>query len=442
MKAKRIVRFNIKKSHIDYKYIKTQLIESKETYNFANYILRQLYFKNSNNHKYSLNFIEEYPTLKELFLEYIEENKQFSSLFYKNICEFSKLKQYSINLKIVQNIVDKLKNDWTSYWKLLKMKKNKTYDKKINIPRYKKKYNLVEYNNQVISKKKLKLGYIGTDKMEQGIKIANRHKELDCKCFRIYNKNDKILCELIYEKEVIEVTEVTEVTEVEKTDRVASIDIGLENLFTIAFNYNKKGISIKGTKLKAINQYFNKINASLQSMLPSKQYVSKFIKQLLFKRAEQLRNYIGYYTNKLIEILRTERISKLVVGYNKGWKQEINIGSKNNQNFVSIPFRKILDILKYKLEDNGIEYKEQEESYTSKASYLDNDNIPIYKENDNTNYIFSGRRIKRGIYKSKQGKIINADLNGALNILKKSGEKLIEELEYLRHQNIFTSKLV
>ena len=433
MKVKRIVRFNIKKSHIDYKYIKTQLIESKETYNFANYILRQLYFKNSNKHKYSLEFINEYPSLKDLFLKYIEENKQFSSLFYKIICEFSKLRQYSINLKIVQNIVDKLKNDWTSYWKLLKMKRNKTYDKKINIPRYKKKYNLVEYNNQVISKKKLKLGYIGTDKMKQGIKIANRHKNLDCKCFRIYNKNDKILCELIYEKEI---------EEVEKNNKVASIDIGLENLFTIAFNYNKKGISIKGSRLKAINQYFNKIKSKLQSLLPSKQYVSKAINQLLYKRTEQLRNYIGYYTNKLIDILKVEKISKLVVGYNKGWKQEINIGSKNNQNFVSIPFRKILDILKYKLEDNGIEYKEQEESYTSKASYLDNDDIPIYKEKDDTNYIFSGRRIKRGIYKSKQGKIINADLNGALNILKKSGEKLIEELEYLKYKNIFTSKLV
>ena len=433
MKVKRIVKFNIKKSHIDYKYIKTQLIESKEIYNFANYVLRQLYFKNSNKHKYSLNFIEEYPTLKELFLKYVDENKQFSTLFYKIICEFSKLRQYSINLKIVQNIVDKLKNDWTSYWKLLKMKNNKTYDKKINIPRYKKKYSLVEYNNQVISKKKLKLGYIGTDKMEQGIKIANRHKSLDCKCFRIYNKNDKFVCELIYEKEIIEL---------EKNDRVASIDIGLENLFTIVFNYNKKGISIKGSKLKAINQYFNKIKSKLQSLLPSKQYISKTINQLLYKRREQLRNYIGYYTNKLIDILKTEKISKLVVGYNKKWKQEINIGSKNNQNFVSIPFRKILNILKYKLEDNGIEYKEQEESYTSKASYLDNDNIPIYKENDDTNYIFSGKRIKRGIYKSKQGKIINADLNGALNILKKSGEKLIEELEYLRFENIFTSKLV
>ena len=249
MKVKRIVKFNIKKSHIDYKYIKTQLIESKEIYNFANYILRQLYFKNSNNHKYSLNFIEEYPTLKELFLEYIDENKQFTSLFYKIICEFSKLKQYSINLKIVQNIGDKLKNDWISYWKLLKIKKNKTYDKKINIPGYKRKYNLVEYNNQVISKKKLKLGYIGTDKMEQGIKIANKYKNFDCRCFRIYNKNDKILCELIYEKEI---------EKVEKNNKVASIDIGLENLFTIAFNYNKKGISISYNLYYLVNNMFLK----------------------------------------------------------------------------------------------------------------------------------------------------------------------------------------
>ena len=433
MTVKRIVKFHIKKSHPDFNYIKLQLIESKEIYNFANFILRQIYFKNSNEHKYSLKFIEEYPSLKELFLKYINENKQFTSLFYKIICEFSKLKKYSANLKIVQNIVDKLKNDWTSYWKLLRMRKNHTYDKKINIPSYKKHYNLVEYNNQVISKKKLKLGFIGTATMAEGFKISKKHKDLKYNSFRIYEKNNRFICEVVYEKEL---------NQIKKSNRVASIDIGLENLFTIAFNYNKKGISIKGTKLKSINQYFNKLKASLQSMLPKKQYVSKFINQLLYKRNEQLRNYIGYYINKLIEILKEENISKLIIGYNKGWKQNINIGSKNNQNFVSIPFGKILDILKYKLEDNSIECIEQEESYTSKASYLDNDDMPIYKVNENTNYIFSGKRIKRGIYKSKQGKIINADLNGALNILKKSGEKFIEELEYLRFENIFTSKLV
>ena len=433
MKVKRVVKFNIKKSHIDYDYIRIQLIESKEIYNFANYILRQIYFKNTHNHKYSLEFVNDYPSLKELFLQYIEENKQFTTLFYKIICEFSKLKHYSINSKIVQNIVDKLKNDWTSYWALLKAKKDKTYNKKINIPAYKKKYNLVEYNNQVMSKKKLKLGYIGTDKMQQGIKIAKKHQDLNCKCFRIYEKNDKLVCELIYEKEI---------PKVEKTDKVASIDLGLENLFTIAFNYNKKGISIKGTKLKAINQYFNKLKASLQSMLPNQQYTSKLINQLMYKREEQLRNYIGYYTNQLIEILKKEKISKLIVGYNKEWKQNINIGKANNQNFVNIPFRKILDILRYKLEENGIECKEQEESYTSKSSYLDNDNIPTYHKGNSQATIFSGKRITRNLYQSKQGKIINADLNGALNILKKSGERLIEELDYLQFNHIFTSKLI
>ena len=433
MKVKRVVKFNIKKSHIDYDYIKIQLIESKEIYNFANYILRQIYFKNTYKHQYSLEFVNEYPSLKELFLQYIEENKQFTTLFYKIICEFSKLKEYSINSKIVQNIVDKLKNDWTSYWALLKAKKDQTYNKKINIPAYKKKYNLVEYNNQVMSKKKLKLGYIGTDKMQQGIKIAKKHQELNCKCFRIYEKHDKLVCELIYEKDI---------TKVEKTDKVASIDLGLENLFTIAFNYNKKGISIKGTKLKAINQYFNKLKASLQSILPHKQYTSKLINQLMYKREEQLRNYIGYYTNQLIEILKKEKISKLIVGYNKNWKQNINIGKANNQNFVNIPFRKILDILRYKLEENGIECKEQEESYTSQSSYLDNDNIPTYHKGNSQAYTFSGKRITRNLYQSKQGKIINADLNGALNILKKSGERLIEELDYLQFNHIFISKLI
>ena len=284
-----------------------------------------------------------------------------------------------------------------------------------------------------MSKKKLKLGYIGTNKMQQGIKIAKKHQELNCKCFRIYEKHDKLFCELIYEKDI---------TKVEKTDKVASIDLGLENLFTIAFNYNKKGISIKGTKLKAINQYFNKLKAGLQSMLPQKQYTSKLINQLMYKREEQLRNYIGYYTNQLIEILKKEKISKLIVGYNKNWKQNINIGKANNQNFVNIPFRKILDILRYKLEENGIECKEQEESYTSKSSYLDNDNIPTYHKGNLQATIFSGKRITRNLYQSKQGKIINADLNGALNILKKSGEKLIEELDYLQFNPIFTSKLI
>jgi putative transposase len=147
MIVKRVVKFNIKKNHVDYNYIKQQSIESKEIYNYANYIVRQIFFKKSKKHKFSLDFVDEYPELKDLFAKYIEEDKQFTSLLYNIICKFARLKEFSINTKIVQNIVDKLKSDWNSYWALFNLMKNKQYEKQVNIPKYKKQYNLVEYNS-------------------------------------------------------------------------------------------------------------------------------------------------------------------------------------------------------------------------------------------------------------------------------------------------------
>ena len=434
MIVKKIVKFNIKKNHVDYNYIKQQLIESKEIYNYANYIIRQIFFKKSKKHQFSLDFVDEYPELKDLFTKYIEEDKQFTTLFCKIIRKFAKLKEFSINSKIIQSIIRRLNADWNSYWALLNLVKNKQYDKPINIPKYKKQYNLVEYTNQVLSKKKLKLGFIGTDKMQQGIKISNSHKELHCKCFRIFSKNNNFVCELIYEKEINDQTS--------STEKVASIDLGLENLFTVAFNYNKKGISFKGTKLKSINQYFNKEKSKLKSLLPKNEYNSKRINHLFYKRNEQLRNIIGFYANKLIKILLEEGISTLVIGHNKGWKNKINIGKVNNQNFVNIPFNKIIDIIKYKAEDFGIKCIEQEESYTSKASFIDNDNIPTFNEGENQKHIFSGKRITRNLYQTKNNKIIDADLNGALNIMKKANIEMLTPLDYLKFDNIFTCKLI
>ena len=434
MIVKRVVKFNIKKNHVDYNYIKQQLIESKEIYNYANYIIRQIFFKKSKNHQFSLDFVDEYPELKDLFTKYIEEDKQFTTLFCKIIRKFARLKEFSINSKIVHSIIRKLKADWDSYWGLLNLAKNKKYDKPINIPKYKKQYNLVEYTNQVLSKKKLKLGFIGSDKMKQGFKLSKKQKDLNCKCFRIFYKNNNFVCELIYEKEINDQTD--------STGKAASVDLGLENLFTVAFNYNKKGISFKGTKLKSINQYFNKEKGKLQSLLPKNEYCSKRILHLFYKREEQLRNVIGYYSNRLMDILVKERISTLVIGHNKNWKDKINIGKVKNQNFVSIPFNKIIDIIKYKAEDLGIKCIEQEESYTSKASFLDNDNIPTFNEDENQKHTFSGKRISRNLYKTKNNQIIDADLNGALNIMKKANIEMLTQLDYLKFNNIFTSKLV
>ena len=434
MIVKKIVKFNIKKNHVDYNYIKQQLIESKEIYNYANYIIRQIFFKKSKNNKYNMDFVDEYPELKALFTKYIEEDKQFTTLFYQIIRKFVRLKEFSVNTKIVHSIIRRLKSDWDSYWALFNLVKNKQYDKSINIPKYKKQYNLVEYGNQVLSKKKLKLGFIGTDKMQQGIKIANFHKYLNCKCFRIFYKNNNFICELIYEKEINDQTI--------STGKAASIDLGLENLFTVAFNYNKKGISFKGTKLKSINQYFNKEKSKLQSLLPKNQYSSKRINHLFYKREEQLRNVIGFYSNRLMELLVNEGISTLVIGHNKDWKNKINIGKVNNQNFVNIPFNKVINIIKYKAEDLGIKCIEQEESYTSKASFLDNDNIPTFDEDENKKYTFSGKRITRNLYQTKNNQIIDADLNGALNIMKKANIEMLTPLDYLNFNNIFTCKLI
>lgn len=433
MIVKRVIKFNIKKNHVDYDYIKQQLIESKEIYNYANYIIRQIFFKKSKNHQFSLDFVNEYPELKDLFSKYIDEDKQFTSLFNKIIRKFVKLKKFSVNTKIVHSIIRKLNSDWNSYWGLLNLVKNKQYDKDVNIPKYKKQYNLVEYGNQVLSKKKLKLGFIGTDKMKQGFKLADSHKDLNCKSFRIFHKNNNFVCELIYEKEINDQTDFT--------GKAASIDLGLENLFTVAFNYNKKGIAFKGTKLKSINQYFNKEKAKLQSLLPKNEYCSKRILHLFYKREEQLRNVIVFYSNRLMDLLINEGISTLVIGHNKNWKDKINIGKVNNQNFVSIPFNKIIDIIKYKAEDLGIQCIEQEESYTSKASFLDNDNIPTINE-VNKKHTFSGKRISRNLYKAKNNQIIDADLNGALNIMKKANIKTLTQLDYLKFNNIFTSKLI
>ena len=434
MIVKKIVKFNIKKNHVDYNYIKQQLIESKEIYNYANYIIRQIFFKKSKNHQFSLDFVNEYPELKDLFSKYIDEDKQFTSLFNKIIRKFVKLKKFSVNTKIVHSIIRKLNSDWNSYWGLLNLVKNKQYDKDVNIPKYKKQYNLVEYGNQVLSKKKLKLGFIGTDKMKQGFKLADSHKDLNCKSFRIFHKNNNFVCELIYEKEINDQTDFT--------GKAASIDLGLENLFTVAFNYNKKGIAFKGTKLKSINQYFNKEKAKLQSLLPKNQYCSKRILHLFYKREEQLRNVIGFYSNRLIDLLINEGISTLVIGHNKNWKDKINIGRVNNQNFVSIPFNKIIDIIKYKAEDLGIQCIEQEESYTSKASFLDNDNIPTFNEDENQKHTFSGKRITRNLYQTQNNQIIDADLNGALNIMKKANIEMLTPLDYLNFNNIFTCKLI
>ena len=129
MKVKKTGKFKIKKSHPDYNSVKLHTIEAKELYNYANYIISKIFFRKSGKFKYSMEFINEYPVLSDDFNIYLNEDFQFTSTFYRIICNFARLKKYSLSSKMVQNVVDILKRDWTSYWKLLKLKINGEYDK-------------------------------------------------------------------------------------------------------------------------------------------------------------------------------------------------------------------------------------------------------------------------------------------------------------------------
>lgn len=146
---------------------------------------------------------------------------------------------------------------------------------------------------------------------------------------------------------------------------------------------------------------------------PSKRYSG-----VTLKRNHQIKDYISKVSKHFIQWCVENRIDTIVVGNNKQWKDSIDLGRSNNQQFVQIPHAQLINNLKYRAEQNGICFIETEESYTSKASYLDRDVIPIYNETDNDAQ-FSGKRIKRGLYKSKDGIIINADLNGSANIMRK-----------------------
>ena len=394
--VKRTGRFKVKISHPDYEMIKLHTIEAKEIYNYANYVIRQLYFRNSGNHKYSMEFIHEYPELSEDFNSYLSEKSQFTSTFYRIICNFSRIKKYSLNSKMVQNVVDILKRDWKSYWKLLKLKIDGKYDKDVNIPRYKKKHSAVEYNPQVISRNKLKNGYIGTSKMKEGFKIPKFYREYDCKSARALWKNNELYIEIIYEKEA---------PETKSNKKVASIDLGGKILMAVAYNFNRRGICISANMLRSLNHYYNKIIGAMTSMLPKGIKISDAIRNLWRKREEQIRNLLGYYANRLIKELVSLNVSKLVIGKNIEQK-------------------------------NGIECIEQEESYTSRASFLDKDFIPVYGTEDRE-YEFSGWRNGR-TYKIKgKNQKIHADYNGALNIMRKAGHELIEKVNFLNNNCIF-----
>lgn len=203
-------------------------------------------------------------------------------------------------------------------------------------------------------------------------------------------------------------------------DKFLGVDFGLDNLASCVTNEGASFI-IDGKKIKSYNRLFNKENTRLQSIKDKQKNKGFTLRQYLNLRKRNARiNYaMSVAARRIIGYCIQHRIGNIIVGCNPGWKQDINIGSHNNQNFVQIPHGKLREKLCYLCGLYGINYVEQEESYTSKASFFDNDNLPVYNADNPQTYTFSGRRITRGQYRTSAGYTFNADINGALNILRK-----------------------
>ena len=228
-----------------------------------------------------------------------------------------------------------------------------------------------------------------------------------------------------YGNYVIEVVyEIEDVKPKLDNQRYASIDIGVNNLMAVVFNTGDIPLLINGKPLKSINQFFNKQRATLMSYIGDKG-TSKRIEQLTAKRNTKVKDYLHKQTTWLVNHLATLNITTLYVGWNKGIKQDINLGKRNNQNFVALPFLQLISMLAYKLELKGIRLVRHEESYTSKCSFLDLE--PVQKHDK-----YLGSRIKRGLFKSSTGKIINSDINAAYNIMRKSNPEYFDGIEVLQ----------
>ena len=206
------------------------------------------------------------------------------------------------------------------------------------------------------------------------------------------------------------------------TNNALALDLGINNLVTAVSNSGQSFI-IDGKRLKSINQWFNKENARLQSIKDKQHFSRKPTnrqKAVARNRNNKVNDYMNKTARRVIDYCIINNIGTLVVGYNETFQHNSHIGKQNNQNFVNIPYGQLRNKLEYLCKRNDIVFVKQEESYTSKSSFWDRDDLPVYNADNPKEYPFSGRRLHRGLYKTASGRTINADVNGALNIMRKS----------------------
>ena len=372
----------IKSNHPHFNELRGLMSVSKSLYNMALYNVRQHYFESKND-----------DTVKYKFLSYVENWKKLKT---------TEVFQ-SLDSHCGQEIIKLVDKSFRSFFTIICKKKQGDYQERCSIPKYKDKDS---YYPLIFPQfPKIKNGVIKVPKS----KMTFKTRVENVKQFRFINKGNHIVLEVLYEVE--------EPALLEDNGRYAAIDLGIDNLCSVTSNCCNSFI-INGKPVKSINQYYNKKKSKLQRRVKKCQNKnkSKRLQKITEKRNRKVKDYFHKTSRFIVNQLVSNRINTLIVGYNKGWKQEVNIGGRNNQKFVQIPFMALRDMLSYKCKLEGIKVIITEESYTSKCSFIDNEEI---KKKE----VYDGKRTKRGLYRSKEGKLINADINGSYNIMRKGLKK-------------------
>ena len=362
---------------------------SKNLYNQANYQIRQAFLHEG---KY-LPYAEMFHRLKH----------------HEAYCALPR--------KVSNSILIQLHNNWQAFFK-----GNEAYREdpsqfvgRPKLPKYKDKEkgrNILIYDLQAISKKALKRGMVAPSGL--GIEIPTKQTRQTIDQVRMVPRLDGYLVEVVYQR--------TEEQTAVDPALVAALDLGVNVL--AAVTSTKPGFQpllINGRPLKHLNQYYNKQRAHHQRHLAkAKRFTSRQLDRITTKRTRRINAYLHTASRRFIDLLVKEGIGTLVIGKNPLWKQEVEIGKRNTQTFVQIPHARFIDMVTYKARLVGIHVMTVEESYTSKASFLDQDTIPVYDPKRKEQPRFSGKRETRGLYRAANGRRIHADVNGSYNVLRKA----------------------
>ena len=382
----------IKESDPIYAWILDECLRSKNLYNRALYVYRQAFtgkhdnipeFKDIINHD---KFIASFALVNRL--NELKDN-DFCSMMKKNGAQ-----------QIVFQ-VDRTMKSWFAALKSYKKDPSK-FRGRPRIPSYKKKD---ELNCLTYTTADAKLQKDGTINLRRDIKLPIHTNLSSFQQVRLVPKNGHVQVEIIYNKEITD-------SSLDKT-RAIGIDLGLNNLMAITSNIGNISNLVNGRPLKSVNQYYNKRKAHLISLLEKgKLKSSKRLRRLEMKRMMKIKDYLHKTSRRVVELMEQNNIGTCFIGHNNGWKNEVEMGKRNNQNFVSIPYSSLINMLRYKIEEKGGVLIELNEAYTSKCSFLDNEKIGKHET-------YKGKRVKRGLFLSGSNKAINADINGSLNIIKR-----------------------